>query len=292
MDEVDKENIMNKLTMNAVVLLLSLLSAVSLFAESAQEELEFYLQDGNWHVDNITSESSFPPYVPHRYRNSLPQFEGFIARHAWTTNQFIEGLICAMTNNITDEKWVMREKQRIAGVAAWKLSEIDNPAVTNFFRQFNDSDDTCKLKGKTIPSMFHRTNLEPEVMAYMRSLCVRTNVYYKVEFDVVYDMFETLSTMPKDLKPAVTNRVAKYIFFAIRHETDTQGWHDRELARFIPAYSNSFQRLSLMRYVAGSTTNAYQRTYAEGVVQRLESLPTNQLNDISWIADDVNNGGN
>ena len=100
----DKENIMNKLTMNAVVLLLSMLSVVPLFAETAQEELEFYLQDGNWHVDNITSESSFPPYVPHRYRNSLPQFEGFIARHAWTTNQFIEGLICAITNNITDEK--------------------------------------------------------------------------------------------------------------------------------------------------------------------------------------------
>ena len=99
------------------------------------------------------------------------------------------------------------------------------------------------------------------------------------------DMFETLSTMPDDLKPAATNRVAQYMYFAIHHVTDSQGWQDRELANFIPAYSNSLQRLSLMRYVSTSATNDWERANAAQVVQRLESLPTNQLNDVSWIAE-------
>ena len=133
--------------------------------------------------------------------------------------------------------------------------------------------------------MFWRTNLEPEVLAYMRSLCVRTNVYCKVETAVMRDMFETLSTMPDELKPAATNRVAQYMYFAIRHVTDTQGWQDRELANFIPAYSNSLQRLSLMRYVFSSATNDWERSNAAQVVIRLQSLPANQLNDISWIAE-------
>ena len=124
-----------------------------------------------------------------------------------------------------------------------------------------------------------------EVLSYMRSLCVRTNVYCKVETSVMLDMFETLSTMPDDLKPAATNRVAQYMYFAIHHVTDSQGWQDRELANFIPAYSNSLQRLSLMRYVSTSATNDWERANAAQVVQRLESLPTNQLNDVSWIAE-------
>ena len=281
---------MNKLTENAIVGLLSAFMAIHVFADTAQSELEYFLQHGNWHVDNKTDRSKLPPYVPHRYRNSLPQFEGFIARHSWTTNQFIEGLICAITNNVTEEKWVDREKQRIAGIAVWKLSEIDIPAVTNFFHQFNERDDTSKLKGITIPAIFYRTNLEPEVMAYMRSLCVRTNIYFKAEALVMRDMFETLDTMQDELKQAATNRVAKYMYFVIRNGTDTQGWQDRELTKFIPAYSNSLQRLSLMRYVSNSASNTWERSNAAQIVQRLESLPTNQLNDISWIAEDVTGG--
>ena len=99
------------------------------------------------------------------------------------------------------------------------------------------------------------------------------------------DMFETLSTMPNELKPAATNRVAQYMYFAIGHVTDSQGWQDIELSRFVPAYSNSLQRLSLMRYVSTSATNDWERANAAQVVQRLESMPTNQLNDVSWIAE-------
>lgn len=40
-----------------------------------------------------------------------------------------------------------------------------------------------------------------------------------------------------------------------------------------------------MRYVSVSATNDWERSNAAQVVQRLESIPTNQLNDISWIAE-------
>ena len=39
-----------------------------------------------------------------------------------------------------------------------------------------------------------------------------------------------------------------------------------------------------MRYVSTSATNAWEQSNASQVVQYLESLPKNQLNDISWIA--------
>lgn len=252
------------------------------FTPGTQAELEYILE--GFEPQDYFPDGE-PPYVPHRFRNSLPEFQRFIARNCWTTNQFVEGLILAMTNSLEAAKLGNWEKNRIAGRAAWKLSEINRPAVTNFFRCFNNADETDFLKTVTIPGVFYYTNLEPEVLAYMRSLCVRTNVYCKVECNVMRDMFETLSTMPDELKPAATNRVAQYMYFAIRHVTDSQGWQDIELSRFIPAYSNSLQRLSLMRYVSVSATNDWERSNAAQVVQRLESIPTNQLNDISWIAE-------
>ena len=281
---------MNKLTGNAIVGLLAMFAVVPVLADTAQEELELYLQHGNWYVDNITDKSGFPPHVPYRYRNSLPQFEWFIERHGWTTNQFIEGLICAITNNVTDEKWIDKEKQRIAGIAAWKLSEIDHPAVTNFFRWFNDSDHTDRLKVDTIPPMFWRTNLEPDVMAYMRTLCVRTNVYSRAVPMVMRCMFDTLSTMPDKLKPAATNRVAQYMYFAIRHTVRSVSWQDKELAKFIPSYSNSVQRLSALKHVEATTQNPRLREWAKKEVDALSAIPTNQLNNISWIAEDVTGG--
>lgn len=224
-----------------------------------------------------------PPYVPHRNQDARTEFRAFFECSGWTTNQFIDGLILAMTNNLAAAKLGNWEKNRIVNRAVWKLSEIGHPAVTNFFRCFNDTDETPFLKTVTVPGMIYYTNLEPEVLAYMRSLCVRTNIYCKAECNVMLDMFETLSTMPDALKPAATNRVARYMYFAIRHVTDSQGWQDRELASFIPAYSNSIQRMSVMRYVSMSATNAWERSNAVQIVQRLESMSTNLLNDISWI---------
>ncbi|MCR5752890.1 MAG: hypothetical protein K6G91_13120, partial [Kiritimatiellae bacterium] len=119
---------------------------------------------------------------------------------------------------------------------------------------------------------------------------VRTNVYCNVGFDVVYDMFETLNTMSDELKSAATNRVASFIYFSVWNTTRDIAWQDRELAKFLPAYSNSVQRLSALRHVAATTENWRTRAIVQKEVDRLSSLPTNQLNNISWIAEDVTVG--
>ena len=225
-------------------------------------------------------------YVPHRNRDALSSLGQFMTQGGWTTNQLVEALIFEMTNNMSEVNWADETKRRVARRAASRLGEINLPAVTNFFREFNDSDDTPRLKMQTIPGMIWYTNLEPEVLDYMRTLCVRTNVYANVETMVMHDMFETLETMPPELKPAATNRVARYMYFAIGHTTRGTGWQDRELAKFMPAYSNSIQRLQLMQHVANTVTNAYARANANKVVQALFAIPTNQLNDISWIVDE------
>ena len=97
--------------------------------------------------------------------------------------------------------------------------------------------------------------------------------------------------MPDNLKPAATNRVAKYIYYSIRHTTQDVADQDYELAGFMPSYSNSFQRISALQYVLSTTTNKWTRAAVQKELARLSAMPTNQLNDISWIAEDVNNNG-
>ena len=281
---------MNMLYGNAIAGLLVVMLTVQLFAETAQDELEEALSHGFGGVDVISDTISPAPYVPHRYRNAIPEFQWFLDKNGWTTNQLVEGLICAITNNVGEENWSVRRKQRTARVAARKLSEIDVPAVTNFFRRFNGSDNTSKLKCITIPATFRRTNLEPEVMAYMRTLCVSTNVYSKSEYEVFKSMKETLNTMPEELKLSATNRVASFMYYSVLNTTQDIAWQDKELAKFVPAYSNSVQRLSALRHVAATTENWRTRAIVQKEVERLSSLPTNQLNNISWIAEDVTGG--
>ena len=101
----------------------------------------------------------------------------------------------------------------------------------------------------------------------------------------VFDMLETLQTMPSELQPAATNRLARYMYYTIRHATRAMAFQDCELAKLIPPYSNSVQRLDAMQYVESTATNELQRVRARMEIDRLLALPTNQLNDVSWIAD-------
>ena len=263
--------------------------ALTALAESEEQVLlEHRLRYGFERRDYYLEKA--PVFVPKRYRNALPEFAGIISKNNWTTNQFIDGMICAITNNVKDDNWSDIGKQRIAKVAARKLSEIDLPAVTNFFRQFNESDNTTRLNDITIPAMFWRTNLEPEVMAYMLTLCARTNVFDNVEDVVMNDMVKTLSMLPSELKPGAANRVAKYIYFSIRHTKHSIAWQDRELSKLVSPYSKSVQRLSALRHVEATTANPQIRDWAHKEVESLSSIPTNQLNNISWIAEDVTGG--
>ena len=95
------------------------------FTPGTQSELEYILGEGFEPQDYFPDGE--PPYVPLRFRNSLPEFQRFIGRNGWTTNQFLEGMMRAMTNNATEANWADRHKREVAEVAAWKLGEINDP---------------------------------------------------------------------------------------------------------------------------------------------------------------------
>ena len=176
---------MNKILMIAVAVLIGM--TLTSYGMSAMEELEFACGHDFIPKDNYMNDELNMPDVPLRSKNALVEFQGFISRHGWTTNQLVESLMFIMTNNMTEANWADADKRRAAGVAAWQLSEINLPAVTNFFRQCNCID-TTRLKRYTIAGMFPYTNLEPEVLDYMRTLCVRTNIYMDVEMMVMHDI--------------------------------------------------------------------------------------------------------
>ena len=257
--------------------------------QSVRAEADWNQLDFEDRISGYEPQDNFPdgepPYVPLRCRNALPEFKWFFAREGATTNQLIACLALAVTNNLSDEILNDCEKSCVPRNAIWKLSEINHPAVTNFFRVLNDSE--RYRRGNTpVTAMFHYTNLEPEVLAYMRTLCVRTNIYENASITVMFDMLETLDTMPPELKPAATNRVAKFIYFSVRHTTRSMLNQDKRLVGLVPAYSNSIQRLDAMRYVAATATNQWQRTHAQMEADRLSALPAGQLNDLPWIAEE------
>ena len=63
-------------------------------------------------------------------------------------------MICALTNNVSEGSWSDAMKKRTARHASWKLGEIDSPAVTNFFRWFNDEYNLNGYKVNSIAPMF------------------------------------------------------------------------------------------------------------------------------------------
>ena len=207
----------------------------------------------------------------------------FIREQGCTTNEFVQALMLAATNGAYSLEWTEDQKDTIAARALIALRTMDRPDATNFVRIVN-ADGRTHFRYVDFTAPFIHTNLEPEVLDYMRTQCVRTNLYEDLAFSVMSDMLETLSTMPPELQPAATNRVAQYIYFTIGHIADEQNFQDKELIKLIPSYSNSLQRLSLMRYVAATATNTYERAYAQRAVQALSAAPTNTLNNIPWIA--------
>ena len=269
---------------------LVVMMAVSLFgpllacADSVWSQWEFERRLRTYGPDDNFPDGE-PPYVPLRHRDAIPEFKWFFAREGATTNQLIACLALAVTNNLSDEVLNSEEKIRVPGNAMWKLSEINHPAVTNFFRALNEIGNP-RLGPTPISAPFRYTNLEPEVLAYMRTLCVRTNIYESVSDVVLHDMFRTLDTMPPELKPAATNCVAKFIYYSVRHTTQQMVYQDKRLAGLVPAYSNSIQRLDAMHYVAATATNRWQRTHAQMEADRLSALPAGQLNDLPWIAEE------
>jgi hypothetical protein len=273
-----KEKIMK--VKNMACILFVIVVGIAYSALPPQEDLERVLE-GKIIQDNFVDED-MPPDIPLRYRNSLREYEFFIRKHGCTTNEFVQALMIAATNGAYSLEWTERQKRKIASRAITALSRIDRADVTNFVRIVN-ADGRQNFRIVDFSTPFIRTNLEPEVLDYMRTQCVRTNLYQNLAFSVMIDMLDTLSTMPPELQPAATNRVAQYFYFSLRNAVNDQLWQDKEIIKLIPSYSNSLQRLSMMRHVAETATNVFHKTYAQDAVKLLSSQPTNTLNNLSWL---------
>lgn len=250
---------------------------------SGQQRLEHILAT-SYPKDNYTAQDEAESYLRPRYWDALPQFATFMSEEGWTTNQVIAGLIFAATNYSTQANWGNERCRRIADTAMGKLGIINDPAVTNFFHRLID-EGCSPLASGAIPVVFRYSNLEPEIFDYLRTQCVRTNLYEGVAYNVIYELREAVETLPAELKPAATNRVAKFTYFSILHTDSEMLSQDWQLSRFVPTYSNSVQRLAAMRYIVSTSTNQHQRAAAQTEINRLTALPTNQLDNLSWITD-------
>ena len=225
------------------------------------------------------------PDIPLRRRSSLGNFWYFFSEGGWTTNQLVEGLMLAASNGIGRAAGRNADRMDVARVAVAELGDINVPAVTNFLRWVMMQPECPDIQSQAIVPIFQYTNLEPEVLAYLRTLCLRTNIYERVISQVKFDMLETLETMPSELKPSATNRVAQYMYFALNHTSDLLACQDDSLIKLMPAYSNSIQRLEAMRYIANTATNPLERVNANEAIRELTSIPTNRLNDLKWLAE-------
>lgn len=225
-------------------------------------------------------------YVPPRKRDALKTFDWFIKGSGWSTNRFVEVLFYEMTNGV-DRGWNTLDEGAQARViaAASILKEINLPAVTNFFRQCNENP-TMWSRRTTVCGMLIYTNLEQDILDYMTSLSRSMSAYDDLASSIYYEMLRTLEDMDDALKPAATNRLAKYAYGTLRQLIDFQAAQDTELVKLVPAYSNSVQRLAAMRFIAGTATNAYMRAKATRLVQELSAVPVDELNNLTWLVEE------
>ncbi len=221
--------------------------------------------------------------VPNRNRNALPLFLDVIDANGWSTNDLVNALIDVVTNGLQTANLQDPGKRRSAVVAMRQLADINHPAVTNFFSSIV-YEDLHGMEKIAIPGLFKYTNLESDVVDRLYDLCVRTNRYDEAASIVAFDMLDCLATVPEADRESAKIRVAKYLYYSMRHISTSQTWQDEQLAKLIPSYSNSVQRLEQVRFLMNNSTNAYEHAKALEQYNRLNAIPTNSLNDVSWIA--------
>ena len=77
-----------------------------------------------------------PPYVPLRNRDALKEFETFISHSGWTTNQFIEGLIFAFTNNQLIQAFGGTSVLIMVGVAMDTIASLESQLKMHNYEGF------------------------------------------------------------------------------------------------------------------------------------------------------------
>ena len=124
-------------------------------------------------------------------------------------------------------------------------------------------------------------------MSYLRDVSVQTNVYERAAVSVMFDLMRCVEEMPTQCRANATTNVAKFIYFSIMHGTTRANVvQDDELAKLIPAYSNSFQRITVVNHLLSTITNSYTHACLQSDLARLQALPTNELNNVSWLTEE------
>lgn len=219
-----------------------------------------------------------------RNRDAVPLFLDVMEDNGWSTNDLVRSLISVVSNGLTTSSWESSDKRRSVAVAVRMLSDINHPAVTNFFCTIA-TNDLHGLEKVVIPGIFKYTHLEQEVIDRLRTISTHADRYDKAASIVAWDLLDCLAGMPEEEQPEARARVAKFMYYSMRQVSSSQTWQDGRLARLIPSYSNSVQRLEQARYMMQNSTNTYERSRAEMEYNRLSAIPTNQLNSVSWICE-------
>jgi len=266
-----------------LVLILGFLIGSS-FAEEAwsTERLASFLRGSSRFIESDYDETDALDDMPGRMRDALPLFCDVFRESGWTTNELVDALIVVVSNGLQAANLQDPDKRRSAVVAMRQLADINHPAVTNFFSCIV-YEDLHGMEKIAIPGLFRYTNLESNVVARLYDLCICTNRYDEAASIVAWDLLDCLATVPEAERDAAKIRVAKYMYYSMRHISSSQTWQDEELAKLIPSYSNSVQRLDQVRFFIHNSTNVYEQSKALVQYNRLSAFPTNSLNDVSWI---------
>jgi len=271
------------------ICVLALLMSVSALADAFydQSRLESKILGLSFPDDDFVNFPE-PDDVPQRQRDATKEFRDFFREGGWTTNQLINGLVAAYTNNIDGSVAGDDRCRRIAGVSLDLLGEIDNPVAHDNLLNVLTND--TRIKGRVvgaIPGVFRYTNLEPEVMKSLRDVCVRTNIYEEAASFVTFELMRCVEEMPAQYRASATTNVAKFIYFSIMNGTTRDNVvQDDELAKFLPVYSNSIQRITVVHHLLSTITNSYTVACLQSDLTRLQALPTNQLNNVSWLTEE------
>lgn len=267
------------------IIILSVVCMASVFAYSfgiwSEQRLEDLLRTSGRFVENDYDEDDEAD-VPNWERNALPLFQDVMEESGWSTNHLVLTLISIASNGLTSANWESPVKRKSAAVALSQLSDINHPLVTNYFHTIVGND-LHGLESIVIPAIFKYTRLEPAVFATLYHACSFTNSYDKAAPSVAMGLIDGLGYVQSTDKEAAKARVAKFMYFSMRQVSSSQTWQDEQLAKLIPSYSNSVERLEQMRYLMQHSTRAYEREKATAQFNRLKALPTNALSQVQWI---------
>ena len=215
-------------------------------------------------------------------RDGIPLFRDVLEEGGWSTNQLVCGLVSIASNGLQSTGWDVPERRKATVVAVELLADINHPDVTNYFHTLV-GDDLHGLESVVLPAMFSHTNLEPEVFESLYRSCAHTNFYDRAAPSVAMELLDVLGRLPASAREAAKVRVARFLHFSMRQVTTSQTWQDEQLAKLIPDYSNSVERLEQVRYLMGHSARDYERNRAAAQFRRLSAIPANSLIRVPWL---------